>query len=221
MNSPAGTASIGEIGRIDARRLCRRSARIGVRLSFYLSVFLIFSISPMRLDAWGDPYDVVGGGILAKVHPGTWAAFAALGLGCLVLRRPIEIANTFVARRGLLALFFAWLFLAVTTALFLDVPLTPLIDVFLLPMVIFFLFELDLVEPERGLATLIHALMAANAAIGIVEYATGWRLTPYVFAIYDWRSTALLGHPLANAALTGAYILILLFGGGAACRDLF
>src|SRR5438045_1573292 len=33
----------------------------------------------------------------------------------------------------------------------------------------------------------------------------------------DWRSTALLGHPLANAVVTGVYILVLAVGGG---RDL-
>ena len=47
---------------------------------------------------------------------------------------------------------------------------------------------------------------------------TGWRLTPYTIGStaidFDWRSTAILGHPLGNAALTGAYVVALSVGGG-------
>ena len=67
----------------------------------------------------------------------------------------------------------------------------------------------------------MHALLLLNATIGIVEFASGLRFTPLVAAGVviedDWRSTALLGHPLANASLTGAYILMLALGAG---RDL-
>ena len=59
--------------------------------------------------------------------------------------------------------------------------------------------------------------MVLNAVIGIGEFITGERLTPIVASgmviADDWRSTALLGHPLANASLTGAYLLSLALGG--------
>ncbi|HWG04175.1 MAG TPA: VpsF family polysaccharide biosynthesis protein, partial [Beijerinckiaceae bacterium] len=68
---------------------------------------------------------------------------------------------------------------------------------------------------------LVHFFMNVNAILGIVEYLTGFRLTPPSaelgsFAV-DWRSTALFGHPLANASMAGAYALALAVGGG---RDL-
>ena len=76
---------------------------------------------------------------------------------------------------------------------------------------------------KRGIASnqLFHTLMMANAIVGILEFATGFRITPLVASGLviedDWRSTALLGHPLANASLTGAYILALALG---AAREL-
>ena len=67
----------------------------------------------------------------------------------------------------------------------------------------------------------LHAFMALNALLGMAEFATGFRLTPIVAQgleiTSDYRSTALLGHPLNNAAMVACYALILLLGGG---RDL-
>jgi hypothetical protein len=211
IEAPAGYARFDPIG--FGRHVARRS----VGLLFVLSVLLVFLVSPMRLDAWGVPYDMPGGDVFSKVHPGAWAALLAAGLGALFVRAPRDAVDRFVAHRGLLAFFSAWLFLLATTVLFLDVPFTPLIDAFLLPMVYFFLFVAGLVRPDRRLARMLHVIMAANAALGIVEHVTGWRLTPYPFAMYDPRPTAFLGHPLANASMTGAYLLALAFGGG---RDL-
>jgi hypothetical protein len=63
--------------------------------------------------------------------------------------------------------------------------------------------------------------MTANALIAIFEFSTGARLTPLVAEgvtlVADWRSSALLGHPLLNALVTAAYTLIVIQGGG---RDL-
>ena len=73
-------------------------------------------------------------------------------------------------------------------------------------------------DDKRRAALIIHAILCANALLGLYEYLSGWRLTPYVAGTLlievDWRSTALLGHPLANASVTGSYALILGIGGG-------
>jgi len=73
----------------------------------------------------------------------------------------------------------------------------------------------DFIRAEK----LIHVLLAANAALALVEYAIGHRFFPYRFdgaeLEWDMRSTGLSGHPLENAQLTCVYILMLL-GGGAA-----
>jgi hypothetical protein len=61
-----------------------------------------------------------------------------------------------------------------------------------------------------------------NSTVGIVEGMSGFRLLPYVVSseIIDWdnRPTALLGHPLSNSFITGAWVLALLMQ---ASRDSF
>ena len=90
-------------------------------------------------------------------------------------------------------------------------PFTAFFDTFLAPVVVFLLFK-DM-RDERAIRFfwLIHAMMMLNAIIGIGEFITGERLTPIIangmVIDDDWRSSALLGHPLANASLTGAYLL--------------
>src|SRR5207237_601982 len=65
---------------------------------------------------------------------------------------------------------------------------------------------------------LIHVLLAANAALALLEYAIGYRFFPFRFEgvelEWDMRSTGLSGHPLENAQLTSIYIMALLAGGG-------
>ena len=59
--------------------------------------------------------------------------------------------------------------------------------------------------------------MLANAGLGLVEFATKHLYFPFRFegvALIDTRATALQGHPLGNATLTGVYILALIGGGG-------
>ena len=100
---------------------------------------------------------------------------------------------------------------------------TPLIDTFLAPAALFLGIAHFTAGEKRGLALILHVALLANALLGLYEFATGWRLTPFTPSAdgvefeSDWRSSAFLGHPLANAMTTGVYALILAQGGG---RDL-
>jgi hypothetical protein len=77
--------------------------------------------------------------------------------------------------------------------------------------------ELDARQLGR-VEVLIHVLLAANALLALAEYLIDYRVFPYRFdgVAMDWdrRSTGLLGHPLENAQMTGAYIMVLVAGGG-------
>lgn len=214
MNAPLGTASLGHAGNIDVGRLGRRLLRRAVVWLFYLSVLAIFLISPYRLDAWRIPYDTVGGNFLAKIHPGTWLALFALGIGWLFFSAPRDLARLFLGNIGFSALTAAWLVVTGSTVAFLKVPFSPLIDVFLPPLLYFALFAMGLVRRDRRLGELIHLLMAANAVIALAEHQFSWRLTPYPFEAVDSRSSALFGHPLANASTTGAYVVTLVLTRG-------
>ena len=73
-------------------------------------------------------------------------------------------------------------------------------------------------ESQKALwSWVFHIAFLSNAVLGIFEFVTGYRLTPYVAGTVlieqDWRSTSFFGHPLSNATLTGCYILIIAFGG--------
>ena len=100
-------------------------------------------------------------------------------------------------------------------------PFTPVIDTFLMPMVLLVMARGLEESAKARLARLLHLVFSANALLALYEYLTGNRLTPYVagtlLILDDWRSTALFGHPLGNAILTGSYLVALCAG---AARDI-
>ena len=90
------------------------------------------------------------------------------------------------------------------------------INSFVAPSVLVMLL-LDLSERGwRRAGVALHVIMTVNASIATVEFIIHTRFFPYRFngAVFptDTRSTALLGHPLANAAITACYVLALLNG---------
>jgi hypothetical protein len=181
------------------------------------AVALYFCLSDMALTRFGVNYAEGGGGAIEKIHPGTWLAFAALLLSGARRGNPLRLIESIARYRGVALFLFSWLALLVWVVAVTKTPFTPLIDTFLSAIVLFLLIaELD-ARNLRALALIVHALMTLNAAIGVVEYATGWRLTPYTIGSAavetDWRSTAILGHPLGNAALTGSYVVAMAVGG--------
>ncbi|MBV9220601.1 MAG: VpsF family polysaccharide biosynthesis protein [Methylobacteriaceae bacterium] len=185
----------------------------------FLAIAALFLISPHLLYRWGFTYESTGGSFAEKMHPGTWLAFAALIFWGLRRRSPLHTVDAALARHGGLAVFLlTWVLLLLYTIVVRHVPFTPLIDTFALPIALFLvLVDLSPVAKQR-LALLLHLIMLANALLGLFEFETGFRLTPYVEEgveiTSDWRSTALLGHPLVNAGITGAYVLVLAVGGG-------
>ncbi|MCB1483845.1 MAG: VpsF family polysaccharide biosynthesis protein [Hyphomicrobiaceae bacterium] len=192
----------------------------GLGLALVAVLFMV--ISPLALVLLGLNYDDAGGGPLEKVHPATVLAFAVLGLSALYVRNPLTATlNALLAYPGTLIFLITVGLLIVHSIRVVGLPFTFFFDTFLAPVVVFFLFKDMRQERADRFVLLFHTLMMVNATIGIIEFAVGVRLTPLVangiVIEDDWRSTALLGHPLANASITGAYILTLALG---AARDL-
>lgn len=197
------------------------AGRATVTALIFVSVGLIFLVSDMLLAKHGFNYGEVGGTPLEKVHPGTWVALLALILIGARRGNPLVVIDMFFSQAGLAIFFAGWVALLAYAILVTRAPFTPLIDTFFLPMALFLLVG---VLDERGLrrmALMLHALLVSNALIGVYEYVSGNRLTPFLIGgaemLQDWRATALLGHPLGNAAIVGSYIVTLAAGGG---RDL-
>lgn len=193
-----------------------------VGLGLALVAVMYLTISPLALVNLGLNYDESGGNFLEKVHPATILAVLVLCLAAVFQRN--ALSNFFAAIEAYpgTAVFVILIGALMAHSIqFVVLPFTGFIDTFLAPVIVFFLFKNMREARAMRFVWLIHTLMIANAVVGIVEFASGWRWTPLVASGLviddDWRSTALLGHPLANASLTGAYILALALG---AARDL-
>ena len=193
---------------------------IGLALAIIATLYL--TISTLTLLNWGFNYDEAGGNVFEKIHPATFVAAATLLFAGLMQGNPLTALIAALERNPGTAPFVGMVGIIIAYSIkIVGLPFTAFFDTFLAPVMVFFLFK-DMRE-ERAIrfVWLIHSLMMLNAVIGIGEFITGERLTPIVASgmiiADDWRSTALLGHPLANASLTGAYLLALVLGGA---RDL-
>ncbi len=195
----------------------------------FAAVVALFAISPMLLERFGYHYAVPGGFPWEKLHPGTIFVMMALGLRIAFANSRAQMASRIFGRDPLILLYLAAVVVAAFhAALVSGNPVTILVDTWVLPALLVLL--LDGIRPDvrRGIALTICALMAINAVIAMLEYLTGWHLTPLNFseapidpsqmgsgepevqiAFQGWRATALLGHPLENAIVVGAFCLCL------------
>ena len=203
-------------GRID-----RALAGLSGLLAF-AGTLALFLISPMLLTHWGIVYELAGGSVIEKIHPGTWLLTLALVAATARFPNPLVFAGAaFSVFPGLMAFVASFVWLLAHAILVQKTPFTPIIDSFALPMIALLALASTTDRLRANLARAIHAALIVNAALGLAEYLLGFRYTPYVAGEFeledDWRSTALLGHPLANALTMGVYLIVLALGGG---RDL-
>ena len=213
MTDPSGSGAVAAKGRAGARD--RR--RIAVAFTWGLVLTLLL-VTGYVLTAVGIPYATTAGPMVAKVHPASWLAiptvllwgWASGGIGGFVGRVAIT-------RPGLVAFGLATLLLLFQTAVVVKLPITPVVDTFVLALLLFVAIDATDTAERAHLATFLHAIMALNALLALVEYASGWRLTPLfeldgTVMTYEWRASALFGHPLLNAFVTGNYLVMLAFG---------
>jgi hypothetical protein len=178
-----------------------------------LAAITTFTISSAMLTTWKIRYATTGGNFYEKFHPATYFAFIAF---CLLLVRngdPIgEINRVFSEAKLVLVYLFCWLCLLVQM-LVLERPFTVIIDTFLLPVVLcLVIWRLSPVQ-RKPLVWALHATILLNVILGYYEYFSGHRLIPLtlgdVVVMGEWRSSALLGHPLTASGIVGGYILAL------------
>jgi len=188
-----------------------------------LGIVASFCISPMALTAVGVNYDTLGGNPLLKLHPANWLFAMALASNLLAQRDPVGYLSD-LPRAFPGALLFALMaaFTVAFATLVQHAPMMPLVDTFFAATAMLVLHEgVDEATLTRW-RWLVHAILFANACVGIIEFLTQTRLTPFVVAgvpvLHDYRSTALFGHPLVNAGTTAGYVLMLFFGGHPAGR---
>lgn len=194
----------------------RRSGRGIADLLLLLAVIALMTLSDYALEFFGIPYISLGGSIVTKIHPATYLIVAALALAVIANPNPVVYTFDLLARcLGstclLVACLLMWVFISRYKP---DYAASFLIDTLIAAALLFFLFA-DAGERTRLIiARVVHVIMAANCLLSIFEGISGWRLFPFVVGgveqTWEYRATALLGHPLAGALITGVYAVILL-----------
>jgi hypothetical protein len=180
-----------------------------------IGVACFFLFSGMFLDAHGWPYSLVGSSLPFKIHPGSYFIFTAFAI-LLLNENPVSF---FYRLAGTLPAHVIYMVAVIglivyTLARFGTAGASFMIDLHLVPVFVAILLARF---PTRLMANLFLAsilVMTLNAAIGIVEYLSHARLTPYLvdgLPVHEayFRATALLGHPLQNALITAVTMLAL------------
>jgi hypothetical protein len=180
-----------------------------------LALITTFTISPAMLTNWKIHYLTTGGNFYEKFHPATYFAFLAF---CLLLIRnndPIGEINRMLSEAKLILVYLCcWLALLVQM-LVLERPFTVIIDTFLLPVLLcLVIWRLSPLQ-RKPLVWGLHLTILLNVILGYYEYFSGHRLITLslggdMVMMGEWRSSALLGHPLTASGLVGAYILALI-----------
>jgi hypothetical protein len=202
----------------DGISLVLHARPIATALTF-VTVVVLFSLSSTMLNSIGVPYAAPGGNALFKFHPATYMAVLAAifwvaadgGPAAFLDRNWRESPGTLAFLAGIVLLTFQVVAVQKT-------PLSQVADNFILTFLVFSALMRLEDRASHRLAFVLHALFLFNSALGYVEVIGHFRLTPlYVngeLADYDWRSTALFGHPLVNAMQTSLYIMALALGAG-------
>ncbi|MCJ2038034.1 VpsF family polysaccharide biosynthesis protein [Methylobacterium sp. J-059] len=176
-------------------------------------------LSGGMLWAVGINYDGITGSAAQKVHPATYLAVFLFGWTMLRAGNPvIPMAAAAERRPASVLLCLVGFGLLAFIASRNGTGLAGSLDTYVLTgLVVILMADRDAIT-MRHVEIVVHAVMVANAALGLVEFVSGQRFFPFrmdgqAFDT-DTRSAALQGHPLANATLTACYILALFNGGG-------
>ena len=224
LNGPAGVARVHRYplalpaprpASYGQRRVANADAfiqRIAAGLML-LAVMVTFTASSSVLTNWKIHYLTAGGNFYEKLHPATYFTLLAFSLLLIRSRGPVgEINRMFSESKLLLAYLLCWLFLLIQVIV-LQRPFTVIIDTFLLPILIAMVMWQLPPAQKRLLAWAIHFTILLNVVLGYYEYFSGHRLIPLtlgdVVVMGEWRSAALLGHPLTASGVVGAYVLAL------------
>ncbi len=190
-----------------------RVSRVGI----LCTVLALFSLSGGLLWYAGYNYDGLMGSALTKLHPATYLTILLLVWRACAFGNPIGYLAFVGGRRPATLLMVLISIGALVSVVLRGRPnMAGLVDTFLgAGLLVLLLAETD--EPlRRRIEALVHGVMTVNALLALFEFATKILVFPYRFDgetfPTDLRSSALQGHPLANATLTACYVLALMSG---------
>lgn len=177
----------------------------------FVAIALYVTVSSSLLVVLGVPYDIPGGNVLLKIHPGTYV-FVLAYFATLASASGRPLISDFIE-------YPAWLFYGVTVILLIAysgvmfgaVEAAFIPETLLMPLIVAGLMSRLPVETRARAFVWTIALLSVNAAIAIGEALTQTHLIPYLISgrlarEEHFRATALGGHPLANALVTVTYM---------------
>lgn len=194
-----------------------RPASRAVAVLTLLALLVAITVSSSLLTALGIPYAAPTGSFVYKLHPATLLIGLALVLALAGNGNPLRELGRSLAHQPAVAVYLGTV-LAMAGWSVLRFGLSGaafFIDTLMMPAVLLLLLaRLDL-DQQRRLFVAVAGLLVLNALIGIAEQLLRVRLEPYtvgegIVLVEDvFRATALFGHPLTNAALTGFLLFVL------------
>lgn len=185
---------------------------------FLAGLIAQLTISAPLLTAMGVPYDAPTGNFAFKLHPATYLFMAALAAGHLARGNPAgSLIDSFRGRPALLlyAAIIAML-LVYTVVRYGFGGSAFLVETMVVPVVCATFLGMTDRRLQRLILALLIGLVTLNALIGLGESLLQRRLVPHTVAggvllkEDTFRSTALLGHPLVNALVTGTMMVAML-----------
>lgn len=209
-------ASWTEAGRAAAPR-AGSSVDLVTRFGLVATVALLFAVSGGMLWLVGYNYDGLIGNPATKIHPSTYVLVLAFVWRSCTFGNPVGYTIHVADRRPASALLAVIsIFLLIIVIVRQRPGMAGMIDTFVTPALLVMMLSENDERTFARLQTVVHAVMTANALLALFEFASKTLIFPYrldgeVF-VSDLRSTALQGHPLANATITSIYVLALLSG---------
>lgn len=187
------------------------------RYGIVLQVFVLFTVSGGMLWYVGYNYEALTGNPITKLHPSTYLIFLLFAWRSFTFGNPINYVVEVANRRPAAMLMVLIATVALVSVILRQRPnMAGLVDTFIAPAILVLVLSEQDERLTRKLRVVLHLVMTANALLALFEFATHTLVFPYRFEgltfATDMRSTALQGHPLANAMLTAAYLLALVSG---------
>ncbi|WP_085318240.1 VpsF family polysaccharide biosynthesis protein [Derxia lacustris] len=189
-----------------------------------LAAALVFSslalyqlIADALLFQLGIPYTSAGGSLLVKLHPGTWVGLLAFVVALAAHGNPVAVLAAALRRHPPLGLWLGAIvfLLGYSIARYGPSGAAFLIDTLIMPAVT--AVTLLALAPQRRATAfrLVIGLMLFNAAMALVETARHEHFVLYTVGGIEphedlFRATALTGHPLNGALVTGTLAPLLL-----------
>lgn len=204
-------------GAIPGPAAASRQALPGLAFALlFLALLAVFGVCGNLLHLAGMNYLTTGGNALQKIHPGSYLALLAVLTLALSAGGVQRVGACLRDHRAIAIYVAASLLLLAYVTIFVKLPAAPIIDAWICAGFLAVLITCADERQRRTLQILVHVLLAANSAVGLIEFVAQRALIPIVFNDYSaggalidityWRferSQGLLGHPLISSLGAG------------------